>query len=218
MLKEMELQLDQLKAKRDALIETDHPAKTGKLLSFYTRIMPKVTDSERCSVFIHDPERDKVWLKAGTGIQEQEIEVPKEGSVVGEVISSGEPVVVSGLDTKSGAHRETDEKTGFVTRNILCVPIKSLIRNEVTGAFQLLNKMNDREFTDEDIALALEVAEHLQREVDGIFLDQEVFGLSERLYAAARKTMTFLIVSIVLVLLMSFLALVGSGFLVRILG
>ena len=68
------------------------------------------------------------------------------------------------------------------------------------------------------ISLALEVAEHLQREVDGIFLDQEVFGLSERLYSAARKTMTFLIVSIVLVLLMSFLALVGSGFLVRILG
>ncbi len=81
-----------------------------------------------------------------------------------------------------------------------------------------MNKINDQEFTDEDISLALEVAGHLQGEVDGIFLDQEVFGLSERLYSAARKTMTFLMVSIVLVFLMSFLALVGSGFLIRILG
>ncbi len=218
MLKEMELQLDQLKAKRESLIEADQPAKTGKLLSFYTRIMTKVTDSERCSVFIHDPEKDRVWLKAGTGVQEQEIEIPKEGSVVGEVIASGKPVVVSGLEAQSGAHKAADEKTGFVTRNILCVPIKSQIRNEITGAFQLLNKMNDREFTDEDISLALEVAEHLQREVDGIFLDQEVFGLSERLYSAARKTMTFLMVSIVLVFLMSFLALVGSGFIARVFG
>ena len=212
MLKEMEYQLDDLKAKRDALVEADLPANTGKLLSFYTRIMPKVTDSERCSVFIHDPERDKVWLKAGTGVQEQEIEVPKEGSVVGEVIASGETVVVSGLDTKSGAHKMADEKTGFVTRNILCVPIKSSIRNEITGAFQLLNKMNGQEFTDEDKSLALEVAEHLQREVGGFFLDQEVFGLSERLYSAARKTMTFLMVSIVLVILVSFVALMGTGF------
>ena len=218
MLKEMELQLEQLKAKRETLIEADQPAKTGKLLSFYTRIMTKVTDSERCSVFIYDPEKDRVWLKAGTGVQEQEIEVPKEGSVVGEVIASGKPVVVSGLETQSGTHKMADEKTGFVTRNILCVPIKSQVRNEITGAFQLLNKMNDQEFTDEDISLALEVAEHLQGEVDGIFLDQEVFGLSERLYSAARKTMTFLMVSIVLVFGMSFLALVGSGFLARVFG
>lgn len=216
MLKEMELQLDQLKAKRETLFETDDPAKTGKLLSFYTRIMTKATDSERCSVFIHDPERDRVWLKAGTGVREQEIEVPKEGSVVGDVIASGKPVVVSGLEAKSGAHKVADEQTGFVTRNILCVPIKSPTRNEITGAFQLLNKMNDQEFTDEDISLALEVAEHLQEEVDGVFLDQEVFGLSERLSSAARKTMTFLMVSIVLVFLMSFLALVGSGFLARV--
>ncbi len=135
MFKEIGLQLDQLKAGRGAPLETDHPAETGKLLSFYTRIMTKVTDTERCSVFIHDPEGDKVWLEAGTGAQEHEIEVPKEGSVVGKVIASGETVVVSGLETQSGAHKEADEKTGFVTRNILCVPIKSSIRNEITGAF-----------------------------------------------------------------------------------
>jgi len=215
MLKEIGLQLDRLKAKREALFETGHPAKAGKVLSFYTRIMTKVTDSERCSVFIHDPERDKVWLKAGTGVHEHEIEVPKEGSVVGEVIASGKPVVVSGLDAKSGAHKTVDEKTGFVTRNILCVPIKSPVRDEITGAFQLLNKMNDQEFTDEDISLAEEIAEHLQGEVDAIFLDQEVFGLSERLYSTARRTINILLA---LVLLVPVLALAAMAFLPRLLG
>ena len=218
MFKEMGLQLDQLKSSRETLLETDHPAKSGKLLSFYARIMTKVADTERCSVFIHDPKGGKVWLKAGTGVQEHEIEVPTEGSVVGEVIASGETVVVSDLETQSGAHKETDEKTGFVTRNILCVPIKSSIRNEITGAFQLLNKVNGQEFTDEDISLAQEIAEHLQGEVDGIFLDQQVFGLSERVYATARKTMTLLLVSIVLVLVMSLAAAVGFGILVQVMG
>ncbi len=218
MLKDMEAQLEQLKAKGETAIEGEHPAKTANLLSFYTRIMTKVTDSERCSVFIHDPEKDRVWLKAGTGVQEQEIEVPKEGSVVGKVIASGEPVVISGLEAESGAHKLADEQTGFVTRNILCVPIKGANRDEVTGAFQLLNKKNDKEFTNEDVSFALEVAEHLQREVNGIFLNQEAIGLSDRLFATARRTMTFLMVSIILVLLMSFLALVGSGILASILG
>ncbi|NQU56067.1 MAG: GAF domain-containing protein [Rhodospirillales bacterium] len=209
------MQLDRLKTKRAALFETGQPAKAGKLLSFYTRIMTKVTDSERCSIFIHDPERDRVWLKAGTGVQEHEIEVPKEGSVVGEVIGTGKPVIVSGLDAKSGTHKTTDEKTGFVTRNILCVPIKSPARNEITGAFQLLNKMNDQEFTDEDVVLAEEIAGHLQREVDGIFLDQEVFGLSERLYSSARRTMNILLA---LVFLVPVLALAAMAFLPRLLG
>lgn len=218
MFNELGLQLDQLKAKREALLETDQPAETSKLLSFYARITTKVTDTERCSVFIHDPEGGKVWLKAGTGVQEHEIEVPKEGSIVGKVIATGETVVVSGLETQSGAHKEIDEKTGFVTRNILCVPIKSSMRNEITGAFQLLNKTNGQEFTDEDISLAEEIAEHLQGEVDGIFLDQQVFGFSERLYATARKTMTFMLVSIVVVLVLSIVGVVGIGTLVRVVG
>jgi hypothetical protein len=81
-----------------------------------------------------------------------------------------------------------------------------------------LNKKNEEEFTDDDVSLALEVAEHLQREVNGIFLNQEVIRLSDRLYVTARRAMTFLMVSIVLVLLMSFLALLGSGILASILG
>ena len=215
MLKKMGLQFDRLKAKREGLFESGHSAKAGKLLSFYTRIMTRVTYTERCSVFIHDPERDTVWLKAGTGVQEQEIEVPKQGSVVGEVIGTGKPVIVSDLDAKSGAHKTTDEKTGFVTRNILCVPIKSPVREEITGAFQLLNKTNDQDFTDEDISLAEEIAEHLQGEVDAIFLDQEVFGLSEQLYSVARKTMNTLIAMVILV---PILALAAMAFLPRLSG
>ncbi len=218
MLRELESQLDHIKAKREILAEVYPSADGSTLLSFYTRIMPKVVDAERCSVFIHDAEKDKVWLKIGTDVTQQAFEVPKRGSVVGDVIASGMPAVVSGLDAKAGAHNAIDEITGFVTRNVLCVPIRSPVRNEVTGAFQLLNKLNDREFTREDISLAMEVARHLQNEVDGIFLGQEAVGLSERLFSVSRKTRTFTIVSGVVVLLMSFLALLGSGILVRFLG
>ena len=190
------LRLHELRRMRDAVYQGDQSQRAGQLLEFYTRMMTKVTDAERCSVFINDPSHDRVWLKSGTGLRESEIEVPREGSIVGQVIASGEPIVVTDLQMKSGAHKAVDEKTGFVTRNILCVPIRSPGRNEVTGAVQILNKRNNNDFTEEDKAVALEVAAHLQREVDTVFLDQEIFALSEGMHTAAVRGTGAMYVSI----------------------
>ena len=142
--------LDDLKAKREALVQPGPSSRTGKLVAFYTRIMPRVVDAERCEVFVRDPERDEVWLKAGTGVPEQENPVPGEGSVVGDVIATGEPVIVSDPGTKPADRDGAGESNEVEARNVLCVPIKSSIRNEVIGAFQFQNKLNGREFTDED--------------------------------------------------------------------
>jgi GAF domain-containing protein len=203
--------LHELRTRRDALYQVEQSQRASKLLEFYTRIMTKMTDSERCSVFINDPGQDRVWLKAGTGVHEADIEVPKEGSIVGRVIASGEPIIVTDLETKSGIHKDVDQKTGFVTRNILCVPIKSSVRDEVTGAFQILNKLNNRNFTDEDKAAALEVASHLQREVDTIFLDQEIFRLSDGLHSAAVRSTRAMFVSFGVVCIVVVGALLGVG-------
>ena len=95
MLGKLESHLNRLKARQEALAETRNDAEDSKLLSFYIRVMAKVTDSERCSIFIYDPKRETVWLKAGTGFEERGIEVPVIESVAGEAILSGETVIVS---------------------------------------------------------------------------------------------------------------------------
>lgn len=195
MLKNMRVQFNRLKDRRKAYFGSDQPGSREGVLSFYTRVIPKVTDAERCSIFINDPDKHQIWLKVGTGVKEAEIAVPTEGSVVGDVIKSGKTMIVTDLEHKKGAHKEVDQKTGFVTRNLLCVPIVSKSRNEVTGAFQILNKKNNQQFTAEDVALAEELAEHLQMEVDRIFLDQEMFHFTERLYATANRALTSLAVS-----------------------
>lgn len=190
-------QLEKLKAKRTSSPGTNRAAEALKLLPFYVRLMTKLAYCERCSVFINDPAQDRVWLKTGTGVDEQQIEVPREGSVVGDVIASGKSVIVNNLDSRDGAHKDVDEKTGFTTRNILCVPIKSASRDEVSGAFQLLNKSNGEDFTEDELSFAEEIAEHLQKEVDFIYLDQETFGFTERLYLTFVWTAMFFLVSAV---------------------
>lgn len=207
MLKELRLQLDRLGAKREASFDTDRTQRANRLLDFYTKIVAKVTDAERCSVFINDPQHNTLWLKAGTGLAEHDIEVPREGSIVGKVIESGEPLIESGLERHEGAHRATDAKTGFVTRNVLCVPVKSSQHKDTIGAIQVLNKRGDKEFDDEDLDIVTEIADNLRIEIDSIFLDQEIFGLTEKLYNVARRTIGLLMGGIVVVLVILFLAL-----------
>lgn len=218
MFEQMDAQLDRLKARRGSVAGTDDADGEHKLFSFYNRIMTKVTNSERCSIFIHDPKRDSVWLKAGTGMEERDIEVPVQSSVAGEAILTGNTIVVANMDDHKSAHKTVQEATGFVTRNILCVPIKSPVLGQITGVFQLLNKNDNGEFTDQDISLAEEIAEHLQIETDRIFVDQEALELIERISSAPGKVATFVLAGVVLMFLLSIVVLAGTGITALLLG
>jgi len=208
MFREIKTEIDRLRSKYREISGSGDAAENNRLLSLFTQIAAKVTDSERCSVFIHDPANNKVWLKTGTEVKEHGIEVPVEGSVVGKVISSGKAIMIADVDEKSIASKMTDEKTGFATRNMLCVPIRSPHRAEITGAFELLNKKGEAGYTEEDKEIALEIAEHLQAHVDAIFLGQEVFGLTEQLYLSAIKVTRILVGSVTVLLLILFLVIV----------
>ena len=58
------------------------------LMKFYISIVPKILDTELCSIFMVEPDTDRIWLKYSTDLKEKEIIPPKEGTIVGNAISS----------------------------------------------------------------------------------------------------------------------------------
>ena len=132
MLADVKLQLDDLSSRQKALFEEFDPKRGSKLLDFYVCIAPRVLNAERCSVFVHDPHNRKVWLKTATDVAERGIEVSVNDSIVGNVIASGKPVIAGDLQSRSGAHKTIDAKTGFVTREIVCVPVRSRDRSRMS--------------------------------------------------------------------------------------
>ena len=137
MLSNAKHRLDELSSRQQLLSDELDPTRESKFLEFYVRMIPRMLNAERCSVFIHDVVNGKIWLKAGTALQERGIEVSVKNSIVGEVISSGKPVITSDLQSRDGAHKTIDTTTGFVTREIICVPIRGADGTKVTGAIQL---------------------------------------------------------------------------------
>ena len=151
-----------------------------KLLNFFVRIMPRVVAAERCSLFIYDPFAKKVWLKYGTSLEERAIEVSSEESIVGQVITTGKSIIQNDLEEFEGAHKQTDNTTGFISRNIICVPIKSMDGARITGAIQLLNKEGGG-FSNADKDLLRELASYLKKDVQKLFFRQNAGNLINRL-------------------------------------
>lgn len=204
MFKDIDNQIEQLNQKRNYLdADLDTSGKIS-LLEFYVKIVPKVLNAERCSIFIYDLVSKTIWLKCGTELEERDIEVTTEyDSVVVNVITSGQHKIITGLDKKNGIHKQMDEKTGFVTRDILCIPIKSLDGTEVTGAVQILNKKGGGTFNDEDRALLEEIAHFLELTIENIFFNQETANVLDNMHSMMKK-IVFVFIAIIISLTIIF--------------
>ncbi|MBF0152929.1 MAG: sigma-54-dependent Fis family transcriptional regulator [Magnetococcales bacterium] len=151
------------------------------LLQFYVDILPDLIGAERCSIFFVDMVQGQVWLKIGTGLKSRQIEAPLEGSVVGRAVSSGVCVVENGLDQRPGFHTRADAKTGFVTRNLICVPVQGRITPQITAVVELLNKKSPDGFTPDDQKRLLEVVRHLSLVIDTIRLHSDILTVSKQI-------------------------------------
>jgi GAF domain-containing protein len=185
----LEKKLKQLRDKQQLMEKAWREAGNRQLLQFFVDIMPKALDAERCSIFILDPVDEKAWLQSGTGMSEKQLQVPTKNSIVGRVISSGEYVIEHDLEDQVGAHDIVAVKTGFVTRNALCVPVHGVTTKKVVGAIQLLNKKHGN-FDDADREILERLAFHLEMNIENIFLRQELAKISVEMGQKIKKLET----------------------------
>ena len=151
------------------------------LIAFYSSFLPSLMKVERCTVFTMEMGSKEICSIFGTGLEHQKITPPLKGSIVGVVINSGKPYLINNLEGHTGYHSLIEEQTGFVSRNLICAPIKSITGNSVTGAVQLLNKLDNHLFTEDDLARLEEIAHFLSLSIESIVLNQEIMRIATSL-------------------------------------
>ena len=169
--------LQELQQRLDQINRSWTKSNYEALLEFYVRVMPGITHSERCTIFVVDPGSKRIWSRFGTGIEEHEIEAPREDSLVGRVISRGESLIDN---APGGFAADVAEKTRFVSRNLACAPINSLAGFGVTGAIEVLNRLEGDYDTDDQTVLE-EVAGFLSQALDSIRINDEMLDISNGL-------------------------------------
>ncbi len=107
--------------------------------------------AERSSLFLNDPQTGELYSRFAQGNFQREIRILNDSGIAGEVYTSGKGLIIHDVYKHPSFNRSVDEQTGFVTRNMMCVPIKT-VRGEIIGVAQTLNKKKGR-FTKDDLSL-----------------------------------------------------------------
>ncbi len=106
-------------------------------------------NAERATLFLLDRKKKQLWSRSGIGIEKQEIRIPMDTGIAGEVVLSGVAQIIDDPYANPKFNRDVDIKTGFKTRNMLCLPMHN-IEGTTLGVFQILNK-KDSNFSNEDL-------------------------------------------------------------------
>jgi adenylate cyclase len=113
-------------------------------------------NAERGTLFLNDYETNELYSRVAQGSFRREIRILNTTGVAGYVFTTGQAAIVHDAYSDPRFNRSVDERTGFVTKNILCVPIKTA-RGLVVGVAQLLNKKKGK-FTNADLTLLDQMA------------------------------------------------------------
>ena len=115
--------------------------------------------TEELSIFVVDPSTRELVLTHAAGPVGQKIiglRMPEGQGVVGWVVRYSEDLIVPSTVLDPRFFSGVDQKTGFVTRSILCAPM--VRAGQSIGAIEAMNKMTGH-FNADDVLLLRAVAD-----------------------------------------------------------
>jgi signal transduction histidine kinase/CheY-like chemotaxis protein len=150
---------------------------TLKLDEVLRRVMERIQalmQVEAGSLLLKDPETDELVFRIAVGPQKDAVQGRrlKVGvGITGWVFQGGVPVIVPDVQQDPRFYRGVDATTGFVTRSMLCVPLK--VRDTVIGVIEVLNTVANPPFSGEDLNLLSAIAAHAATAIENAVLYEE---------------------------------------------
>jgi serine phosphatase RsbU (regulator of sigma subunit) len=126
--------------------------------------------ADRCSLWLIDAKTNELWTKVAHGIDQ--IRIPMGKGIVGACVEEDRVLVINDIDDDPRLHKQVDQKSGYQTKRLLCVPLR--VEGRVIGALQLLNKPSP--FTETDAGLLGLLGHFAANAIEGERLRREALG------------------------------------------
>jgi two-component system NtrC family sensor kinase len=133
-------------------------------------------DVEAGSLLLLDPETNRLHFSVtlqGAETRFSDISLEVGQGIAGWVAQHGEPLLVPDVQADPRFYSTIDRITGFKSRAILCVPLKT--RNRILGVFEVINKRSgpaSPSFTDDDQNILLTLASWIAIAVENARLNR----------------------------------------------
>ncbi|MBV9829927.1 MAG: GAF domain-containing protein [Alphaproteobacteria bacterium] len=122
------------------------------------QLITEALDAERATLFLYDRETDELLSRVASGDGTIEIRIPPKAGIAGAIFTRGEPEIIPDAYQDPRFNQEIDRRTGYHTRNILCVPLRDRAGQPI-GVTQVLNRRSGP-FGDEQLALVESINRH----------------------------------------------------------
>jgi phosphoserine phosphatase RsbU/P len=110
-----------------------------ELLGIILRLATQAIDVERGTVYLASADGKEIWSRVVAGKEKLVIRLPLGRGIAGAVAKTGETIRIDDAYKDARFDPSTDKRSGFLTKSILCAPIKNR-KGQVVGVFQLLNR------------------------------------------------------------------------------
>jgi adenylate cyclase len=127
----------------------------NSVLAELVHLTSRELDCERGTLFLNDPKTGELYSRVAEGNLTREIRILNSSGIAGHVFRSGESVRSDNPYDDPRFNQSVDDRTGFVTRNVICVPLYAA-SGEIIGVIQSLNR-RDGAFTDTDLDLLQDI-------------------------------------------------------------
>lgn len=145
-----------------------------ELLALIIDRISDVMAAERATLFLLDEHGETLSAEFGHGTAPGEIRLRVGEGLAGWVAEHGEPLTVDNVAEDPRFDPEWDERTGFETRSLLCVPMKNH-QGRTIGVVQALNRRSGT-FSAEDEALLSALASQAAISIENSKLFLSVVG------------------------------------------
>jgi signal transduction histidine kinase len=119
-----------------------------KLFDVIMEQINKIMRTEKCSIFLHDPDSDELYCQVSTDLKKNEIRISTNHGVSGWVFQNQEAQIINDPYSDPRFIKKIDKAAGVKTRNLMCIPLINR-SNVCIGTLQTLNK-KESQFSDDD--------------------------------------------------------------------
>lgn len=122
-----------------------------QILEAFTLKIGQILQADRTTIYLVDEEKQQLWSKVAQGENGKllDIHLPLNVGIAGQVAATGKCLNIPDAYSHPLFNREVDQRTGYRTRNLLCMPIFST-KHRVVAVVQLLNKLGSAPFDQSD--------------------------------------------------------------------
>ncbi len=150
-----------------------------EVLSLIMERIGQITEADNWSLLLLDEEKRELHFAVAIGIDKNLVEnlrIPLGTGIAGRVAQSGEPIYIDNAENDPRIFREVDHRTGFITRSIICIPLKS--HDRVLGVIEIVNMKNPDLFIRKKLPLLTILADYIAIAIENSQYTSKIHHLS----------------------------------------